>query len=109
MLIGCCRVPSVRSAQSFATAVIPSGSTYGTLLWVRRSLAFVWLSDSHALNVPFSPAASASPWHFASAPASPPRLPLYLALLKNTVLYGSVRVTLSASPAACGSAQPSVG
>ena len=38
-------------------------------------------------------------------------MPSYDWLLTNTVLgvAGSVRVTLSASPAACGSAQPSVG
>src|SRR5690242_1323547 len=112
-LIGCRMAPLVRPAQLFATTVVPSGSTYGTLLRVNRVLGLPVPSDSHAMNfglpAVLSPAPSASPWHVASAPASPPRVAEYCWLLTNTVLdvTGAAGVTLSASPAACGSAQPS--
>ena len=62
----------MRSAQLFATTVVPSGSTYGRLLRVKRVLGLPVPSDSHAMNfglpAVLRPAASASAWHFASAP-----------------------------------------
>src|SRR5436190_24250424 len=69
------RVPSVRSFQSFATTVVPSTSTYGTVAWVSRVAAVSPLTESQALNVPPRPALLARVAQIASAPEVPPKLP----------------------------------
>ena len=82
ILIAFCMDPSIKSALLLATNV-PFTKTYpasGIL-----SLASTVEVDNQALNVPVKPAAPARDWHLASAPVSPPKLPLYFTDELNTL------------------------
>jgi hypothetical protein len=77
----------VNPAHPLATGVRDRfGKTYGTLLWVKVREGAVVLDEIHALYVPGTPAPIASVWHFRSAPATPPKLPVYVLAVTNTIL-----------------------
>src|SRR5689334_19029884 len=86
--MGASRVPSVRSAQLSAIFVSAwSSRTYGPGEWTNRAdgeLSAPTSAVIHAFQVPPRFAEPASPWHSASAPATPSRSPLYSWLLTNT-------------------------
>lgn len=85
-LMGAFRKPSVRSAQ-LSAIFTPFRRTYGPMECVNRVAGEMpVLVESHAMYVPANPAAAARAWHFASAPASPPILPLYIWLVTKTSL-----------------------
>src|SRR5690606_9127388 len=75
--IGAARSRSCETRWSQSLAIsVPSTRPYGWMEWMRRLFAACPEALNHARYVPPRFAASASAWHLASAPVTPPRFPL---------------------------------